>query len=235
MQGISGRSIYEIFILQWYCQQFYRSFSNEGAELIAVRLLDSGNSSTRQSCPGKCKQTVCPRCIRIKVMLCIHLWQTPWLCFSTVFFSIWKLTSHQMPGLSNQSPPHMPFQAPNLGQWVFMQFFYTGMKGRYWWTKLVLAKQTGSQLTLRLIRVRKSIGFSHAKCWLPSGRAYPPELSCPWLPGRAFHSPGKKGRPVNQAFPGLKVVLSPSGSSSSTQDHVWLCRHCPKERALGGS
>lgn len=25
-----------------------------------------------------------------------------------------------------------------------------------------------------------------------------------------FHTPDKKGRPVNQAFPGLKVVLSPS-------------------------
>lgn len=146
-------------------------------------------------------------------MLCIHLWEAPWLCFSIVYFSIWNLTSHQRPGLSNQSPPHMLLQVAILGQWVFMQFFYTGMRGRYWWTKLNLAKPTGSQLMLRLLRLRIFIGFSHAKCWLPSGRAYPPELSYPWPPGRAFHTPGKKGKPVNQAFPGLKVVLSPSGSS----------------------
>lgn len=166
----------KVLILHWYYQEIYQIFNSEGIRLIAVRLLDSGKSNTRWSCTGKCEQTVCPWCTRTKVTPCVHpSVRNSIPVFQYTIFGIWKLTSHQMPQLSKSLLPTCSFGLQIRAN-GFCASFYTGIKGRYWQNKLILAKKTGSQLMLRLAGVMNFIGFSHAKCWISSRRAYLPEL-----------------------------------------------------------
>lgn len=169
-------SRYKVLILHWYYQEIYQIFNSEETRLIAVRLLDSVKSNTRWSCTGKCKQIVCPWCTHTKVTPCIHpSVRNSIAVVQYTIFAIWKLTFHQMPQLSKSLLPTYSFRLQIRAN-GFCASFYTGMKGRYRQTKLILAKQTGSQLMLRLAGVMNFIGFSHAKCWISSRRAYLPEL-----------------------------------------------------------